>query len=690
MLRFLLVFLLVAPSALIAAVKVKSGEHADFSRLVLQFDASPTWVFGRVEGGYELRVDVVGVEIDTSRIFALIPKTRITDVHISSPGRVFIAVDCNCHGDAFEIRKGRLVIDIKDGGPSKNSAFEKELPSVTHSNPVIVKPKIMSASHPVDQMKSSDIPIEISPETNDHTTEVRPPIPGLSNAFQEWKYTNIEETEASLLKQLSLAAAGGMIVAKDILPKPKPVTPVKAEHNVAKKTEPPSVHDTLPKHSNGVPHMRIETAVDRGMSAIPPEKQLSVDGDTCLTSELFSIESLDKMEMGGGLLNGLRMDLLQEFDVPNPEAVKKLAKTYLYHGFGAETLTLLDTINVDFPEAATMRLLAEIMDNGFTKNPGLLMKQGECATDVAMWAVLAKPRGSTMAGVETNAVLQTFSNLPVHLRKHLGPPLAQRFLEADKVAAATMIRNIIARETEPHDTGFNLLQSQLHADRDQSQVAVEMLKATVQDGGPQTAQAVISLLETELDGGHPVDKTTAELAQALAYEHRGSELGQELAEVTIRGLIASGEIAQAFSSIRAAVASKDISEEQEKTLLAKAHLVNVEVSENITFLRLVHKYLPENADTAELRMAMQEVAKRLAKLGFHKKATEIIDTEKLLSEAKDHAHMAMNTQPHVAGLKSEFTIQPDEPYPSLEAGALLLEQSSTARAMIDDIFAQTK
>lgn len=125
------IFLSLSPGMLHAeTIVVRSGEHADFSRIVLQLSSPVEWVFGRVDGGYELRSDAYDTVFDTSTVFDLIPKTRILAVSSPGPGRLFVSVSCNCAGDAFEIRNGRIVLDIKDGQPDEVSRFETVMPTL--------------------------------------------------------------------------------------------------------------------------------------------------------------------------------------------------------------------------------------------------------------------------------------------------------------------------------------------------------------------------------------------------------------------------------------------------------------------------------------------------------------------------------------------------------------------------------
>jgi len=134
---WIVLFLLILPmSAAAQTVRVRSGDHAGFSRLLLVFDAEARWEFGRVEGGFEFRPENTAIAYDMGSVFDLITRERIADIQDRGNGRLFLRVDCDCHGDAFDLRDGQVVLDIKDGAPLGPSAqFERRLEDLALTAP---------------------------------------------------------------------------------------------------------------------------------------------------------------------------------------------------------------------------------------------------------------------------------------------------------------------------------------------------------------------------------------------------------------------------------------------------------------------------------------------------------------------------------------------------------------------------
>ncbi|MFN7052564.1 MAG: hypothetical protein ACK4NH_10645, partial [Gemmobacter sp.] len=125
-LPILLAFLASSLPALAETARVSSGEHTDFSRLVITLEAPSDWHFGRTADGYALSFQREGISFDTAAVFARIPKTRIGAVRQDpDASRLHVSAQCECHATAFEFRPGIIVVDVRNGPPEADSPFEK-------------------------------------------------------------------------------------------------------------------------------------------------------------------------------------------------------------------------------------------------------------------------------------------------------------------------------------------------------------------------------------------------------------------------------------------------------------------------------------------------------------------------------------------------------------------------------------
>lgn len=699
-----LILLLSAPGRSLAeTVLIRSGEHAGFSRLVFQLKGQPSWQFGRVEGGYEVRIASFDTTFDTSKIFELIPTTRITDVFAAGPGRLFVRVECDCHTDVFELRSGRIVLDIKDGPPDRGASNENPLPQLAagvgwtddnladpvvsnHTAPqkttsdAVAPPKFGEPYPPVTDMLERAIPaaepvervVSTIDEPDPHSIigpgrgpeigkvqnvtisgsafspvaseignisarqfdtlqpldnprpirEVRAPDknpPDVSDQFV---------TRRVLLEQLQRATHQGVVFISPGKLKPPPQVATKPEH--------PNVFANKPDQSQpakpGIPptesrHIKIETVIDRSKANETTVPIITVDGQDCLDPVHFDVRAWGQTPSHTSPFGDFRASLVEEFDRPNAEIVANLVKRYIFLGFGAEAKSLIEAFNLDFPGTEMLLEMAQILDGIPPPNKGILQSQLSCPNEPALWAVLSFDRVPAGEILDTKSVLRTFSGLPIHLRKHLGPGLAQRFLDRDDVSTATNIRNLIDRASTTADGEFDLLQAQIAEKSGKTQQFEAHLESAIRKDGFSAASALVELIETQLRSGTPVSETDAKSADALAVEHRGTAMGHRLMRAAILGFAVSGRVETTFARIDTALHNGDIRLDEAEGLRADAHIRNASDSADMVFLRIAFTNSFSHSESmAKTQTARIATADRLIKLGLFEKAKQTIQS----------------------------------------------------------------
>ena len=92
------------------SIAVQSGEHKDFSRLVVSVDDN-NWSIARNGRTVILTYQDFYEGFDTSRVFEFIPRTRVKSV-ATSPGSLTIDLECDCAVAAFLEQNAYVVIDI--------------------------------------------------------------------------------------------------------------------------------------------------------------------------------------------------------------------------------------------------------------------------------------------------------------------------------------------------------------------------------------------------------------------------------------------------------------------------------------------------------------------------------------------------------------------------------------------------
>lgn len=600
MIRALLISITLAGAAAAQAqglVGVRSGDHGSFSRLVLLYAERPTWRFGRVEGGYEFRSDGEE-EFDVGSVFELIGRNRIADLRTRAPGRLFLAVDCECNAQVFELRRGGIVIDIRDGPPGPGARFEATLPpdrdeTAGSSDGAQPDPPGAPGNETAARL---ELPVDLP----------APPPPDLP--LDETLSPEAAELREALLQELGRAAAQGLVTVD--VPEPLPIRPPEP------RSEPPAPAPPQPEAPRPRSNIRVLTAVDRDRPSPGAVPDLSEDGAPCVTAEALDIANWGSLDKPGALIGTKRARLFGEFDRLSEDGLRALVRGYIYLGFGIEARVALGLRQSDDPGDAMLLALARIMD-GEPAREEWLLDQGSCDTPVALWSALADPATAPVRPINRSAMLATFSGLPAHLRRHLGPRLAAEYVEAGDLTTADTLRNAIDRAGGDHGPAFTLLEAEMHRARGDTQEAESALDELAGEDNETGQAALLSFIAGRIEAGKPVDEGQIENAFALAFERRGSRDAARLTSAAIRALLTNGAIDRALEEINRARKANALSPTALDALVSRALERSAEIDDDAQFLaRALTHDAPDMLDT----MARRAIATRLVALGFAEEA----------------------------------------------------------------------
>lgn len=655
---FQMIAMALLPSAVWGqTVTIRSGEHADFSRLVIEFDSRVSWRFGRVEGGYEIRTDTPDATFDTSTVFALIPRTRIADLTDRGDGRLFIQSDCNCHGDAFDLRASEVVLDIKDGSaPQPSSPFNRTLEAWAPANTSVPAPlpetehagrgetaetagvAEPASSEPDETLHArGGLPIAFDaglprvtprPPTTEPMASAPPAPVESATSFDVTEpaaepTSRVAETEQALLEQLGRAAAQGLLEpdiratedAVDAALNPVPPEPVTEEP-----PPPPEPHSPTA-------HVQIQTSIDRVAEGTAPTSSRTQDGFACLPSHFFDIRTWGTPPQEGADLSLHRASLLGEFDQANPEHVQALAEHYLYLTFGIEAASVATRFEAELERPDLLVAIGQIMDHGHSQRPDALRDQMGCDGPVALWAALAQPDLSPADEINRSAVIQAFSELPLHLRRHLGPELSRKFLDIGDRSTANALRDTIARAAGNHGEGFALLEARLDISSGEVATAETRFDSIIEADGPLAPQALQALIEAHLAADQIVDSATRELAASMAFEQRSTPMGVTLGSLALKAHARATQFDQAFVLLNELDSQEVIVQSEREALVGGLFDQLVLSGSDVDFLRYTVPQLSTlQTLPADTRRA---VVARLLDLGFTQTARDALtaDTE---------------------------------------------------------------
>lgn len=661
-----LFFMVLAGIGHAQTITVTSGEHATFSRLLLEPPTDASWRVGRVAGGYEFRLDDPDTTFDLRQAFARIPRTRIAALEDRGGGRLFLSVPCACHLSAFDAQPGYVALDIVDGPTTVEAApFNDPFPDIPDTAPAPAQPVApVSATKADDTITpdagpdpSANLPLTFPTRTFDPFGDVvahqgghiytgpegtEDPGPNLAPPPPVDPSNRVRDAEATLLDQIARAAAQGLLDADITLPDVPGID-----------TEPPDpVRPTLdapPEPAvNGSGHVAITTSIDRANKERVPRR--TGDGNACLPDRYFDIPNWGTPLRTGSDIGIYRSDIIGEFDEIDGLGVTALIRHYIYITFGVEALAVLSRFPADIERPDILTMMAQIMDREQAGNAALMVAQMACDGPVALWAAAAQPRLYRYQEIDTAAVRLAFLKLPPHLRRHVGPPLASKFLAINDKTTADALRTGAARAMDPPSAALQLLDARREIATGDTRAATQRLDAAAPTADELLPETLIERIEAALAAGEAVPEGIIDLVESVGFEHRGTETGAALARAEIRALASAGYFAEAFGRLDGARADGTATGDTAIDLGREIFSLLVDNASDTEFLSRSGRRLDEAATLpADLR---RKVATRLLDLGFPGAARPVLGDTGALPEIADrmiYARIALaQEKPQVA------------------------------------------
>lgn len=614
MTRFILaVWALLFAASPVAAqqIAVRSGEHENFSRLVFMLPPGTAWTTERVDGGYRLTTPSRENRFDLSRVFDLIPKTRVLSISPDVDARsVFIETPPSVHLESFPLPIGAAVIDIVDGAEP-----DKAVPVTP------VKPSFVPSPNRgyLDLYWSKPAP-SAQPETPDPVVQIPSEKPVQVASPLALPDARVQAAERDLVDQLGRAASQGLITME--LPKHAPEAPGKPQE------EPPTEHAAAetPKQEGVSLPLQSETVVDRDMAATIARHQLSDSGHSCPSDTEFDVLSWQTDKPVVEQLTEARRDLVGEFDRPRPEAVIHLAQVYIAYGFGLEAKAALRAFGIPPEEAGPLPTMADIVDgNPIPASDKSLIGLSACDGKVALWSVLASPETPRKEDVNFGAVLRSYSALPPNIRALVGPPLSARLIEMGAPDVATTVRSMLARAPKSDQRALDEIDAQIELSAGRKEEATRLLDGLAQSDTPEAAEALIKSIEVKLSEGVAIPTADVDNAGALGLQMRGSETGARLVRAEILGMGSTARFDDAFRAL-ANWDSQNFGDLEKSTRNDLANLLGKVPSDSI-FIETFFRHRDE-LDPANLQEEVQlTLADRLSNTGFSQSARDILAAE---------------------------------------------------------------
>jgi hypothetical protein len=505
--------ILSGPAAYAETVRVVSGEHADFSRLVVTLPQARNWTFGRTAQGYELALGANDQRYDVSQVFDLIPRDRLTGIHTDpETGHLQLTIGCACHAIPFSLDENTIVIDLHNGPAPATSSFEVSLQGDA-------LPALQGKERPRPRARQNP-----RAQAYDWLSMPQAPINAAAPMVPVFAQTTTRPLQDALVQQLADGATRGVV---DLALPPAGASGVMAQ----------PFPDDAQVRLAPAPGLRIAGQAD----AMQP------DGARCISDDQIDIAQWGTTTDVLTQLASARASLVGEFDTPNQEALSDHIRLYLFLGFGAEALALMAAMPPDHEDAPIWAAVASLTDADVTDGTAF-DGMAQCDSFAALWALLAGP-----VQPNTTAVQRAFSALPAHLRTHLGPRVVERLLALGQAAAAQNIIAAMGRGATTADSATLLAHAALDLHDGAAEQAVAKAEMALAEGGITTPAALVALVNAQIAADQVIDPSVATALAAMQIEFANDVMAPDLAAAHQLALIGSGQYAAAMALDKTAV-----------------------------------------------------------------------------------------------------------------------------------------
>lgn len=592
-----------------AQTTVRSGEHGDFTRLVLSLEQNQDWSVSRTLEGKALVVQLDNAaSFDLSSVYDRIGRDRVQNIR-ANESQLEIDLGCDCAHKAFQIVGPYLVIDIQDGEPPK---LEIAQPPESHATQAETAQRAALSA-----LRVGSIP-GLGPATSHDV--LFPNNTVLSEVTQPERESNrsasIGNIDRSIFQGIARAASEGLLDATS----QKIVAPPDISPAVVPDKSSQHPHETDPSQD-------LQQQLEKQLASFEAgeDDNIVIGGSSCADPDMFRLSDWDETDKGKEA--PAKPSLFGEFDRVNPGAVVSQTQALLGAGFGAEARMLLSLLDDPAPELLALSYGVD----GESDPESRLLGQQDCDGPAAMWSVLTSEDLDLSKPVNRNAVIRHFESLPPHLREYLGPELARKLTSAGLDGMASDILRRLQRMQGKETPSISLARAEIEISRGQYDQAVEELLPLARSSGPETVGAVIAAVEASHEAGKPVAKDIAQLTEAFSEELRGDRDGPSLWRANILALLDASEFDKAFLAISD---SDGISEDL--LFPTEDDLTEAVVNKASDFVFLKYA-LSERLPSRSLGKAKvtEPYLNRLVSLGLYENAVKTIDALPALKKTRE-------------------------------------------------------
>lgn len=568
-------------------LRLRANEHSAFSRIAIDVPDLVDWRMTQEDRTVEIVLPGRDVTLDVRAIF---PDRRVSRVLRAGTERrgadtvITLGLACRCEVEAYDLAAKVLMLDVRDSPrevrktaaaqrapqPAPEVAEETPRPAAApipaaKPVPAVPAPAAVAADAPeappaqdVVDDKPSDhaadqdyaaAPAPTPPPVVDAPlapTDAAPPVDDDVAAV-------VAEAQRRLLEQLTRAAEQGLVDFRrpDAAEQDAPIpSDDELENDHAAADDGHGAPDPAPPAV--APPAPVAAPKPAAPASLPSQVQITSvlekdarelevrENPACIPDARLTLPVIESAKNPAEAIADHRRALMAEFDEADPVAATNLARVYVALGFGAEAISVVNSLEVPVRSAPLLRDMGYVVD-GFAYTPdGPLSGGVGCGGQFGIWR-LAAP-GSDGAevdeGLEAAAKLaEEMASIAPPLRQLLGPGVLTSLVGAGRLDAARQLVSVLTRAPGPGSDAYDLAIAKFDAADGRPGAAEAALRKLVGGSSPAAAEATALLVERMLARSAPVDDGLIASTAAAALAYRGAPLGPRLkaAEIRARG-----------------------------------------------------------------------------------------------------------------------------------------------------------
>ncbi len=537
--------LLLLPASVSARMRVQSGEHAAYSRLVFPLGPGMKWRLKWLGDRYELRFAPRPGRINLSDVFRFIPRTRLKDIvaRPDLPGVILVPAP-RYHARAVEIPPGYLVVDFRAGpahvGERGTLVTPGRARAVMMGPPWSAQRKVAAGKgspdfrQPLPTTKTQTDPGQKDPYPRSRRIEASSTRGGKSKeAGIFMPDIRLMTARAHLLAQLRNAQSEGIILpgldkARGLIP-PEGTAPARGGDPG---TDSPGPDNGRDARRNLSIRSVFESSAAKG-SAPDIARLRQCPGDDKFRLPPDPDQGRKPVDLGAW-----RTGVVKDIDQVDAGKLENMARFLISRRMGMEAETLLSSYSGTLADASLLADMAKVVETGTGTPNGPLTRYLRCPGKAGIWAIFSRPDLTSTSYTDGNTLLDDFAALPGGLRHILGPGLIARLRKAGALQLASGIAMLTRRAPGPETVEYALEKARLDLSMGRVQQARTALVAIARGRSSHAPEAMALFLESGLKEGVAAAPGVLDDAAYQAFSLRFSPLGVRLrkAEILQRAL----------------------------------------------------------------------------------------------------------------------------------------------------------